>query len=192
MGRCRKQEPTKVWERQKDESAQAFEAFVLYRDMGAERSLEAVAQKLSKSISLIKRWSREKNWVERVRAYENAQQKVAFAEDIKNRKDMRKRHIAISLQLQKKALKALENLKIEKMSAKEIREFLKMATDLERLSRTLTEQEASKRSVSDSDFQQEKNPQKEQTESIHLAELSDEELRQLEQILLKLHPASDV
>lgn len=151
MGRCRKQEPTKVWERQKDESAQAFEAFVLYRDMGAERSLEAVAQKLSKSISLIKRWSREKNWVERVRAYENAQQKVAFAEDIKNRKDMRKRHIAISLQLQKKVLKALENLKIEKMSAKEIREFLKMATDLERLSRTLPEQEDSKIPISDSD-----------------------------------------
>lgn len=151
MGRCRKQEPTKVWEQQKDESAQAFEAFVLYRDMGAERSLEAVAQKLSKSISLIKRWSREKNWVERVRAYENAQQKVAFAEDIKNRKDMRKRHIAISLQLQKKVLKALENLKIEKMSAKEIREFLKMATDLERLSRTLPEQEDSKIPISDSD-----------------------------------------
>ena len=165
---------------------------MLYRDLGAGRSLEAVAQKLSKSIPLIKRWSREKSWVERVRAYENAQQKAAFAEDVQNRRDMRKRHIAISLQLQKKALKALENLKIEKMSAKEIREFLKMATDLERLSRTLTEQENSKRSVSDSDFQQEKSPQKEQTESIHLAELSNEELRQLEQILLKLHPASDV
>lgn len=51
----------KPWERQKGESAQAYEAFVTYRDMGSERSLQAVSQRLSKSIPLIKRWSREKN-----------------------------------------------------------------------------------------------------------------------------------
>ena len=42
-----------LWERQKGESAQAYEAFVLYRDLGAERSHVKVAQQLGKSLSLI-------------------------------------------------------------------------------------------------------------------------------------------
>lgn len=60
-----------LWERQPGESAQAYEAFAIYRDMGSDRSLRAVAEKLSKSYTLIGRWSREKKWGERCRAYDN-------------------------------------------------------------------------------------------------------------------------
>lgn len=47
------------------------------------------------------------------------------------------------MQLQKKALEALKGLSVEEMSPKDIKEFIKMATDLERLNRTL-EEESSK------------------------------------------------
>ena len=67
----------KPWERQKGESAQAYEAFSIYLGMGAERSLSAVAKQLSKSLPLIKRWSREKEWQERIRAYDNDVEKQA-------------------------------------------------------------------------------------------------------------------
>ena len=40
--------PPEVWERQEGETAQAFQAFAAYRDMGAERSLAKVAQKVGK------------------------------------------------------------------------------------------------------------------------------------------------
>jgi hypothetical protein len=130
----------KPWERQKGESAQAYEAFVTYRDMGSERSLQAVSQRLSKSIPLIKRWSREKNWVERVRAYDNELEKEARAKAVKDRKAMTERHIGIAMQLQKKALEALSSLSVEDMSPKDIKEYIKMATDLERLNRTLEEE----------------------------------------------------
>lgn len=50
-----------LWERQPGESAQAYEAFAIYRDMGSNRSLRVVAEQLSKSDTLIKRWSREKS-----------------------------------------------------------------------------------------------------------------------------------
>nr|UWI04079.1 MAG: hypothetical protein [Bacteriophage sp.] len=133
----------KPWERQKGESEKAFEAFAVYRDMGKKRTLTAVAEKLQKSGSLIRRWKDRWDWVERVRAYDNDLEKEARAKAIKDRKDMSDRHIKIAMQLQKKALEALNGLEVEAMSPKDIKEFIKMATDLERLNRTL-EEESSK------------------------------------------------
>ena len=51
------------------ESAKAFAAFKDYLDMGAERSLEAVAQKFTKSSRLLKRWSVKYDWQARVAAH---------------------------------------------------------------------------------------------------------------------------
>ena len=44
-------EPDYPWDRQPDESMQAFEAFATYRDMAYQRSLAAVGWKLHKSRS---------------------------------------------------------------------------------------------------------------------------------------------
>ena len=132
----------KLWERQKGESAQAYEAFSIYLGMGAERSLSAVAKQLSKSLPLIKRWSREKEWQERIRAYDNDVEKQARRKAVASRKDMVDRHIGIAMQLQKKALQALKDLSVEDMTPKDIKEYIKMATDLERLNRTLEEESA--------------------------------------------------
>lgn len=133
----------KPWERQKGESEKAFEAFAAYRDMGEKRTFTAVAEKLQKSVSLIRRWKDRWEWPERVRAYDNELEKAARAKVIKDRKDMTERHIKIAMQLQKKALEALTSLEVEAMSPKDIKEYIKMATDLERLNRTL-EEESSK------------------------------------------------
>lgn len=129
----------KPWERQKGESDKAYEAFVTYRDMGTDRSIRAVAQKLGKSRTQIGKWSSGWEWTERVRAYDNELEKEARAQAVKDRKDMTSRHIKIAMQLQKKALEALTSLEVEAMTPKDIKEFIKMATDLERLNRTLEE-----------------------------------------------------
>src|SRR2546423_8344558 len=57
------------FEQQLKESAKAFAAFSVYLSMGPERSIEAVAQKVTKSSRLLKRWSRRYDWPGRVRAY---------------------------------------------------------------------------------------------------------------------------
>ncbi len=58
-----------LFEQQPKESAKAFAAFSAYLSMGPERSFEAVAQKLTKSSRLLKRWSRRFDWPGRVRAH---------------------------------------------------------------------------------------------------------------------------
>ncbi len=123
------------WERQNGEGEKAFAAFVIYRDMGRERTVTAVAKQLSKSRQLVERWKERWNWQERVRAYDNELEKEAKAAAVKATREMAERHIRIAMQLQKKALEALQNLSVKKMTAKDIKEYIKMATELERLNR---------------------------------------------------------
>ena len=125
-----------IWERQPKESAQAFEAFKIYRDLGLKRSNQEVGKQLSKSRQLISRWKIAWNWDERVKAYDKALEKEAHKEALKNLKDMTNRHIKISIQLQNKALEALQIMKVEDMSPRDVREYIKLATELERLNRT--------------------------------------------------------
>ena len=127
----------KTWERQAGESEKAYEAFTIYRDMGEKRTLIAVAEKLHKSSSLIRRWKERWNWIERVRLYDNEIEKEVKATVVKERKSMIERHIKIAMQLQKKALEALRSLPVKKMSAKDIKDYIKIATDLERVNRML-------------------------------------------------------
>ncbi len=57
------------FEQREKETDKAFTAFALYLGMGAERSLDAVRQKLGKSARLIQRWSSRWQWVERVASH---------------------------------------------------------------------------------------------------------------------------
>lgn len=162
----------KPWERQKGESEKAFEAFKIYRDMGEERTISAVGKRLEKSRNLIDRWKERWNWKERVRAYDNELEKQAKEKAIKDYKAMTERHIKISIQLQKKALEALNNLEIEEMSAKDIKEFIKMATDLERLSRTVENDNQKGNTISNDSFI---NALKQETECLDWGDTDDTE-----------------
>jgi hypothetical protein len=62
-----------VWDQQSGESGSAFAAWCEYRDLGSERSIEAVARKLAKSGSLLRRWSARWGWVERAARWDGHQ-----------------------------------------------------------------------------------------------------------------------
>ena len=51
------------------ESAKAFAAFSIYLNLGSERSLAMVAQKLHKSVTMLGRWSAKFDWPARVAAH---------------------------------------------------------------------------------------------------------------------------
>jgi hypothetical protein len=70
-------EDVRAWEHQAGESSRAFEAFACYRDMGSARSLQAVSDRIDKSVSMLKRWSSRRCWQERVEAWDREQERYA-------------------------------------------------------------------------------------------------------------------
>lgn len=120
------------WERQKGESAQAFEAFFLYLEMGADRSIRAVSQELGKSKTLIDRWSRTHNWVERCRAWDNHIQHEAKKATITEVRNMTKRHVTMAQQIQNAAMLALKEMGSDMVNPKNFAAIVKLATELER------------------------------------------------------------
>jgi hypothetical protein len=59
------------WTRRDDESSVAYEAFKEYIHQGESRSLRTVAEALSKSEALMKRWSSAYDWPARSRDYDS-------------------------------------------------------------------------------------------------------------------------
>lgn len=132
----KRQEPEIApWEQQPGESAKAFEAFAIYRDMGAERSLRKLTQQLHKNLTTIRDWSVKWNWQERVRAYDRDLDRQAHAQAVREVRSMTNRHIRIAMQLQAKALQALEQLDVTTLSPKMQLAFLAKATEIERMNR---------------------------------------------------------
>lgn len=132
-----KRNDTKPWERQEGESIKAFEAFTVYLEMGDERSLRAIGQRLGKSRALIERWSRTYQWVERVASYDADVQRKAHAKAVDKRRKMVDRHISIALKMQEKALKALEQMDPADIDPKNLIAMLREATKLEQEMRTV-------------------------------------------------------
>lgn len=133
MTRCKRSE--KPWERQPKESAKAFEAFEIYCQMGTERSIQKVAQKLTKSTTLLKRWSSQWDWQERCRAYDNERKRLEIAQEKKNIKKMQERQIQMAVLLQKKALQALDKIDIEDLPPRDILRFMTEGAKLEKQTR---------------------------------------------------------
>ena len=131
-----KRNDTKPWERQEGESVKAFEAFTVYLEMGDERSIREVAQRLAKSRTLIGRWSVTYQWVERVAAFDADVQRKAHAKAVKKRRNMVDRHISIALKTQEKALMALEQMDPADIDPKNLIAMLREATKLEQEMRT--------------------------------------------------------
>jgi hypothetical protein len=58
-----------AFEQQPKESNKAFAAFSLYLNMGPQRSLTKVGQKLHKSVTMLGRWSVKFDWPSRIQAH---------------------------------------------------------------------------------------------------------------------------
>ncbi len=81
------------WGMLADETTRAFAAFVIYRDMGSERSTAKVAQRLGVTKHMTDRWSTRHKWVERVALYEAHLDKVRRDEAENEIRKMTRRHI---------------------------------------------------------------------------------------------------
>jgi hypothetical protein len=121
------------WERRAKETNPAFEAFATYRDMSEnDRSVREVARRLHKSVTLIGRWSSTHEWVARVRAWEDEQDRI-WRESINHeRRKAAERQIRTAQLAQSKAAQALIQLDPERMSVAELTRMLEISVKIER------------------------------------------------------------
>lgn len=125
----------KPWERQKNETSKAFEAFILYRDMGVSRTQEKVSKELAKSRDIIWRWCSTYDWVERAAAYDGYIDSMDLQEREKEHRAMLKRHVQLSLAFQNKIAEGLRKINPDRLTPKDLVIWLDVATKLERSSR---------------------------------------------------------
>lgn len=123
------------WERQPEETAKAFQAFCAYRDMGPERSLNKLVQKLHKNRTTLGEWSGRYDWVSRCAAWDAEQDRIARQEQIKAIKAMRNRHAGMAKAMIVKAGRALNRIPDDEIKASDISRMIEVASKLERISR---------------------------------------------------------
>jgi hypothetical protein len=124
-----------LWERFDGESAEAWEAFVQYRDMGPSRSLAKLGKLLGKIRQNFDPWAAKFSWQIRVRAWEDEIDRRNRDENANAILDMRKRHAQLAVMMQNKIVARLGTIKPEDLSARDCAIWLTEAAKLERLSR---------------------------------------------------------
>jgi hypothetical protein len=140
-------------ERLPGESNAAFSAFVIYRDLGAQRSLDAAStryharnrlnttppqdgtRKNKKCSGQIRTWADRWNWRERAAAWDAEQDRQARQAMLQEIVDMRKRHAQEAMMLQKAAMQRLQALDPQTLTQSHLLAYFVEATKLERLSR---------------------------------------------------------
>ena len=127
-------ENLRPWERQDGETEKAFSAFKAYLEM-EDRNICQLAKRLSKSRQLVDKWKQKYNWQERCIAWDKSLQEIEYKTAVRERKKMAKRHIAIAMSMQAKAVEALKKIDVSKLNAGEIIRLFDTAVKIERLSR---------------------------------------------------------
>ena len=168
------------WDKQPDESAEQFNAFVMYRDADPKISTEKVAAHYQKSTEWAAKLCTARRWVERREKWTEYQGKLTTEELVSGIPKMRKTHTDIATSMLVKALKALQKLPIEEMSPRDISTMVDVAAKLERISRgEVTERRESKTEIAG----------ELKVTNFDFSDLSDDELNRLDEIVNKISSA---
>jgi hypothetical protein len=155
------------WLKLAEENAQQYEAFEQYRDLGPGRSLELLIDQIRPSKALtdgtdakrrlmlrhvarngqldadtpfsyqVLTWSNRFRWAFRAEQFDRHVAQLASEQVAKEHVAMLTRHVAISMQLQEKALSRLRDMDPSELTSKEVLAYLKEAVELERISREI-------------------------------------------------------
>lgn len=126
------------WEKRPDESGKAWNAFVIYRDMGLKRSLRGLIAREDVSTNDLKQvgqWSSKYGWVARVAAWDAEQDRQFALKMQEARVEAATRNLAVArnaITLASKRIVEMVNEDV-KLSAADTTRLLDTATKLERM-----------------------------------------------------------
>lgn len=125
--------PLSPWERLPTEGPEAWEAFTTYRDIGPQRSCEAVAQQVGKGRALMLRWSRTHAWVARCETWDAEIDRVRQSEHMEAVRSMATRHVEIAHAMLEKVVARLQTLDVDSLTPHQLARFARDAVTIERL-----------------------------------------------------------
>jgi formate dehydrogenase maturation protein FdhE len=134
------------WERMPDEKSPVYDAFVIYRDQGPRRSMQKVADKIRRSLSLVSKWAMRFKWRDRALAWDLHLDEIRRQESEQATRDMHERHMGLSLLMQEKVAEYMKSLtpdRLANLSASDILKWLTVSTTLESSSRAANMPETS-------------------------------------------------
>jgi hypothetical protein len=122
------------WDKRDGESEPAYDAFRCYRDQPrGERSLRKTAAELAKSMSLVTKWSRKQDWVDRVAAWDEHLDAITDKKLEESLLATRKRHRRVAERMIEKALERLEQMHLTEMSAGDVIRMISEGVKIEAL-----------------------------------------------------------
>jgi hypothetical protein len=129
-----------IWERLDTDTNKSWEAFEIYRGLGATRSLTRVSQQLHKSIPMLGRWSSKHNWVPRCAAWDRHEARIINERVLLGTAEMRQRMVNQALSLQARAHNRIVNMtpeEIGQLKPTEIVALMRAGSDIERRARDI-------------------------------------------------------
>ena len=126
-----------IWLRQPGETDKAFAAFQVYLDMGSERNISKVGQKLDKSRSQIDAWRVKYDWKNRAVAYDNY---LISSKALKQKKEIEARYERfgrLSDQLAAFGISLLKTSDPSKLTHKEAIGYMQLALKFAQASREM-------------------------------------------------------
>lgn len=125
-------QPSEPWERRPGESAPAYAALQTYLHQGNARSVSKVAQELTKSRSLIARWSSSHDWPERAAAWDRHIAGAYAAELIEAQRTLAHRHLAVAQTALEKVTAAVAAVDPSRLSVPDVAKLWDLAVRTER------------------------------------------------------------
>jgi hypothetical protein len=121
---------TPSWLKRTDESAKAYEAFEVYRNLGYERTLTLCANTLCKRYEQIWRWSKLYDWEERTTDYDNEISRAEMKKAATENKRRYQRFGKVSDQTMALALTAMQNITPDMQTNREVMEWVRLSVML--------------------------------------------------------------
>lgn len=132
-----------VWAKRPNESGMQYDAFLIYRELGIQRSSTECARIMGKVPSLIRKWMIKHDWHERVAVWD---ERVAERRDqaaLDEAAEMGKRQARLGMELQKKANERLTSMPATELT---VQDTIRMATAGAELERTARGDDSGKES----------------------------------------------
>ena len=125
------------WERQPDETDQAWRCFLAYRDQGWDRSLGRAAADLEVAVSTVQTFSSRFCWRRRCDAYERHLDRKRVEEHVRVVRDMARKHATASQFMLARAIEKLRATPVEEMTVRDAIAMFRAAVPFERMAQAL-------------------------------------------------------